>query len=150
MNNFEYFEKEVPQTLTRLTADTQPHWGSMDAWQMLDHLRKGVILSIENTEDEITTPDERLPLYKKFLMSDKPFGQNLPKPAAFDRVEALPGEMDEKKQQLLDELRRMKQYFKDNPGHVAIHPNFGRLNTEEWLQLHHKHFTHHFNQFGLL
>jgi hypothetical protein len=31
-----------------------------------------------------------------------------------------------------------------------LHPAFGDLNFTEWVQLHHKHVTHHLKQFGLI
>lgn len=150
MSNQEYFEKEVPLKLEQLQNDTMPVWGTMNVEQMLEHLRRGVVLSMENINDEITTPEDQIPLYKRFLMSDKSFGQNLPQPAAFDRVTPLQGNFEQKKWQLQEALQQMKQFFDKNPGHTAVHQSFGRLNVEEWWQLHRKHFTHHFNQFGLI
>tara|TARA_R110002096_G_scaffold226283_1_gene415605 strand:- start:322 stop:774 length:453 start_codon:yes stop_codon:yes gene_type:complete len=150
MNNADFFETVVPQKLGKLTADAKPIWGSMNVGQMVDHLRIGVVLSIENTDDIITTPEERLPAYKRFLMGDTPFTEGLPKPEAYNRVKAFEGSLEEMKNSLLDELKRMKLFFEENPDHTAVHPNFGHLNPEEWYQLHRKHFTHHFTQFGLL
>ncbi len=150
MTNKEFVTSVVPARLQELKADTEPKWGRMTLEQMLDHLRIGVVLSIENTEDEITTPPERLPLYKDYLMSDKPFKEGLPKPEAYNRVAPRTGNIEELKVNLLNELKRMENFFNENPDHTAIHPNFGELNIEEWYQLHKKHFAHHFTQFGLL
>lgn len=150
MNNAEFFDTLVPQKLAELSAEAKPAWGTMGVLEMLDHLRIGVALSIENTEDEITTPEEKLPSYKRFLMSDRPFAEGLPKPDAYNRVQPKVGDLATMKANLLGELERMKTYFNENPEHSAVHPSFGNLNPEEWYQLHRKHFTHHFTQFGLL
>ncbi len=150
MTNAYFLGTVVPQKLKELTAEARPAWGEMNVVQMVDHLRIGVVLSIENIEDVISTPEERLPAYKHYLMSDKPFTEGLPKPEAYNTVPSLQGDLEEVKTKLLDELGRMTSFFEENPKHTAIHPNFGNLNPEEWCQLHKKHFTHHFTQFGLL
>lgn len=146
----QFIEEEIPRLLAKLQPGTKPTWGVMSAEEMVDHLRIAVLLSIEDTDSEIVTPVERLPRYKEFLMSDKPFMPSAPKPESYNRIAALEGDMEVQKQGLLAELARMKLHFSNNPQHTAIHANFGQLNITEWYQLHKKHFTHHFTQFGLL
>tara|TARA_R110000850_G_scaffold141639_3_gene263504 strand:- start:191 stop:643 length:453 start_codon:yes stop_codon:yes gene_type:complete len=150
MTNSEFFDTIVPQKLELLTAKAQPKWGTMNVGEMLDHLRIGVVLSMENIDDQITTPEEKLPAFKRFLMSDRPFAEGLSKPDAYNKVAALAGDLNSLKTNLLNELSRMNSFFIQNPDHTAVHPSFGNLNPEEWYQLHRKHFTHHFTQFGLL
>lgn len=149
MTNREYFEKLFPEKIQELKEDTIPMWGSMTASDMLDHLRKGLVISMENTDDEITTPEERLPSYKAFLMSDRPFGQNLNAPAVFFSYPASEDNFEKRRQTLLETLKYTRQFMAENPDHRAIHPSFGQLNAEEWWQLHRKHFTHHLAQFGI-
>lgn len=150
MNNADFFDTVIPQKLRELKAEVKPFWGTMDVIQMLDHLRIGVVLSMENVDDEIITPEEKLPAFKRFLMGDRPFAEGLPKPNAYNKVQPKEGDMEAMKSNLLEELQKMKAFFKVNPNHLAVHPSFGNLNPEEWYQLHIKHFTHHFTQFGLL
>ncbi|MFI5186978.1 MAG: DUF1569 domain-containing protein [Chitinophagales bacterium] len=40
-------------------------------------------------------------------------------------------------------------FFLADPGIKTLHPAFGELNFEEWVQLHHKHVKHHLKQFGI-
>lgn len=150
MDRTQFIQEVVPSKLKLLSAGMQPLWGSMSASEMVDHLRRGVVLSIENTEDEITTPEDKLPIYKRFLMSDKPFAQGLNKPKAYDKVKAEEGDLEALKEKLLNTLERMQKHFEEHPDHIAIHPSFGPLNPEEWMQLHYKHFSHHFTQFELI
>jgi hypothetical protein len=41
-------------------------------------------------------------------------------------------------------------FFESNPHPTTIHPVFGPLSFDEWILLHYKHVTHHWNQFELL
>lgn len=144
-----YFMIDVPSMLKRLESDTQPQWGSMTAYEMLDHLRKGVDICVLQLPSEIITPQEMLPKYKDFLMSDKPFRPGSAKPAVFDEVAALEGDLEMLKVNLMKSLVNMMVHFEKYPDHRAVHAYFGELNTQEWLQMHYKHIQHHFTQFGL-
>ena len=150
MDYDKYFKDEVVPVLVKLRADTNPEWGTMNAEQMVEHLIAGVSISMEDAPRKITTPEDKLPVFKKFLMSDRPFGKDLPKPKEFDDYPAKNGDIDGKKAELLKRIEEMLQYFEKHPQHSSIHSSFGRLNVEEWKHLHKKHFTHHFLQFGLL
>lgn len=145
----DFLQNEVPEKLESLSANSKAQWGTMKAEEMLEHLRVALVLSVENVEDEIIVPNDKLEMYKRFLISDKPFGKDLPKPGSFDKIEAQPGALNEKKEQLLAAVHSTILYFNQNPNHKAIHPSFGKLNVAEWLHLHRKHFTHHLTQFGL-
>jgi hypothetical protein len=43
-----------------------------------------------------------------------------------------------------------EELFENNPDLKTLHPYYGLLNAEGWQKLNHKHFTHHFTQFGLI
>jgi hypothetical protein len=51
--------------------------------------------------------------------------------------------------EFVDEWLDFEQHF-ETEGQVETHPYYGSLNKELWLKLHSKHFTHHFEQFGLI
>lgn len=149
MNYDNFFLIDVPAMLKDLTPDSKPDWGLMDAGGMLSHLHRSVELSLENTDGEIRIPPEKIPAYKAFLMSEKPFSHNLQAPPEFNLKLPLTGDLENKKLGLMKILLEMLVFFKQNPEHTAVHPSFGRLNVEEWLHLHKKHFTHHLQQFHL-
>ncbi len=144
-----YLTEVVPQKLQQLKAEDKALWGSMTVPQMVDHLRRAVLFSFSPEKAEITTPAEKLPLYKRFLMSDKPFGENLPQPSGFNRVPAYPEELEPLKKELLRVIGEMLDFFDARPDFRSVHPSFGELSPQEWLHLHQKHFEHHFRQFGL-
>ncbi len=51
---------------------------------------------------------------------------------------------------LQTELNHFFEFFKDDHSKTTLHPAFGELNFNEWVQLHHKHAMHHLKQFGLI
>ena len=144
-----FFMIDVPVMLKKLDANTAPEWGSMTASEMLDHLRKGVDISVQKIPTEVVTPVEMLPKLRNFLLSDKPFSQGNKKPDVFDQIPSFEGDIEELKINLMRSLVTMLVHFEKNPEHTAVHANFGELNTDEWMHLHRKHIQHHFKQFGL-
>lgn len=144
-----FFRNQLPEALEQLQPETKPLWGSMNAQEMIHHLRLGIKMSLENQEGSISTPTEKLASYKRFLMSDRPFGKNLERPEFFDE----PVETDDLellKAGFLEDLERLLQYFRNHPQHTSVHDSFGILDAAEWTHLHYKHFRHHFIQFGLI
>ncbi len=145
----QFFKDAVPQALAGLSPDKSPKWGSMNAEEMLQHLRLGIKMSKENQQGKVSTPEAKLPAYKGFLMSNKNFGKNLDRPPYFEqKLDSL--EFGALKNQLLQELEQLLQFFKENPDHTSVHDSFGILNAAEWTHLHYKHFKHHLTQFGLI
>jgi len=58
--------------------------------------------------------------------------------------------MQESLTELETELNGFFGYFSEDPEKKTLHPVFGELNFAEWVQLHHKHVTHHLKQFGII
>lgn len=145
-----FFTQLVPIYLENLKEEQAPAWGSLSASGMLDHLRRALAFSIQSEKAEIVVSEDKLPAYKRFLMSDKPFSENLPQPKEFDRVASFTGDISQHKEEFMRQLNEVLTFFEDNPTFTSNHPSFGNLNREEWLHLHKKHITHHFRQFGLL
>jgi len=50
----------------------------------------------------------------------------------------------------MDNLKKFSIYYKENPEAEHMNFVFGKLNKEMWELMHKKHFTHHFEQFGLI
>ena len=145
----DFFTVTIPAALSKLRSDSRPEWGSMDAAALLNHLTRGLDMSLNNQDGEISVSADKLPGYRKFLMSDKPFGRNLRQPAYFESSK-YDGDFEELRRKLLGELKKTFDYLRSNQDHHAVHPSFGELNSTEWLQLHRKHFHHHLYQFNLI
>jgi oxepin-CoA hydrolase/3-oxo-5,6-dehydrosuberyl-CoA semialdehyde dehydrogenase len=123
-------------------------WGKMNSQQMIEHLSAFFKVSTGKILFPLTTPIEHLPKYKDFLNSDKEFRENTKAPVLPE--EPLPLRYPSM-QKALEELEKsVDDFFKDDHSKTTLHPAFGELNFDEWVQLHHKHVTHHLKQFRLM
>jgi hypothetical protein len=87
---------------------------------------------------------------KEFLLSDKSMAKNIEVPFA-KKDEVLRNEnLDLSIDELAENWIEFEDYYSENEGNENLHPYYGMLNSEQWLRLHAKHFTHHFEQFDLL
>jgi hypothetical protein len=87
------------------------------------------------------------------LLSENEFKENTKAPAAVLPEEPLPlryPNMQQAKDDLKISVDDFFEFFKNDPSKTTLHPAFGELNFDEWVQLHHKHVTHHLKQFGLI
>ena len=150
---FNFLKNKFLPLLKNLPADAKGKWGKMNGQQMVEHVSGFFAVSYEKLKFPLVTPVEHLPKYKEFLMSEKEFRENTKAP---DNV--LPDEppplrnasMDEAIKALEKSVHYFFTYFSENPDKKTLHPVFGELNFAEWVQLHHKHVTHHLKQFGLI
>lgn len=135
--------------LDKLTADTKPVWGSMSAQRMVEHLSDSIKISSGKFKQKLEIPEEKIPKMQEILASDKEMPKNFEVPFAKKdtplRHEELALAIDE----FLLEWIDFEEYYAENPSKMEIHPYYGSLNYEQWLRMHSKHFTHHFEQFGL-
>lgn len=142
----------VPLVST-LSAPTTPKWGKMNVQQMVEHVAAFFNVSSGKLYFELVTPEEHLPKFKEFLLSDKHFRENTKAPLTVLGEEPLPlcnATLEEAVKKLQISIDEFVAYFATGKEQVTIHPVFGPLNFEEWVLLHYKHVTHHARQFGLL
>ena len=140
-----------PLLVTKLDPDTQANWGKMNVQQMVEHVTGFFMVSTNQIQFPLVTPEEHLPKFKEFLLSDKQFRENTAAPV-------LPSEpMPVREKDLATAIQKMSasietffDFFKEDPAQKTLHPVFGLLNFEEWILLHFKHVSHHARQFGLL
>ena len=143
--------KTIPVYLEKLTAETKPTWGRMTPQHMLEHLGNTLVIVNSKKELPTVTPEDKLPAYRQFLMSDKPFSQNIPNQFIGDGLPPLRFEnLETAKTKLMAAIENFHKFFQENPEATPVHPFFGKLNYEEWKQFQRKHFRHHFTQFGLI
>lgn len=140
----------ILQTLEQLQPESRPLWGNFSAQQMMEHLCLGLKMSVGKISFPMEVPDEKSLRMKSFLFNDQPFAHNIPvgfvRPNEPVSQEELALAIDE----FIHEFLVFQEYFEINPNTRHAHPYFGSLNHEEWILLHRKHITHHFEQFGLL
>ncbi len=139
------------QLLHQLSAEKPALWGKMNAQQMVEHVNGFFLVSIDKLHFPLVTPEEHLPKFKEFLLSDKPFRENTKAPVLPE--EPFPVRESDLKvaiHQLDQTIQDFFDYYAADPEKTIMHPVFGWLNFEEWILLHYKHVTHHARQFGLL
>ena len=137
--------------INKLKGDEKAKWGKMNAQQMIEHVSAFFKVSTQKIQFPLTTPVEHLPKYKEFLLSEKEFKENTKAPVLPE--EPLPlrySNMQEALEKLKKSVDEFFEFFKTDPDKKTLHPAFGDLNFDEWVQLHHKHVTHHLKQFGLI
>ena len=139
--------------LEKLSPATAPAWGKMNAQQMVEHVSAFFKVSTEKIKFPLVTPEEHLPRYREFLLSDKPFRENTKAPADVLPDDPLPlhyPDLPAAIEKLNQEVEHFFKLFQSNGSLRTLHPVFGSLNFEEWVLLHYKHVQHHLRQFGLI
>lgn len=148
---FDFLTLQLIPLLSSLQPATSPKWGKMNAQQMTEHLADFFKVSFNQLNFPLITDPEHLPKYKAFLLSDKEFKENTKAPMLPEEPFPLRNpSMSEAINELKADIDSFVLYFKEKPDARTIHPVFGDLDFSEWVQLHHKHVTHHLKQFGLL
>ena len=122
----------------------------MNAQQMLEHVNDFYEVSTGKLQFALTTPEEHLPKYKEFLYSDKPFRENTKAPETVLGDKPLPMRTPSLEAAAAQLQNTVAEFFESKPRPTTIHPVFGPLSFDEWILLHYKHVTHHWNQFELL
>ncbi len=141
------------EKLEHLTEETKPLWGVMNAQEMVEHLTDFFNIATEKVKVELITPEEHLPRYMEFLMSEKAFKENTKAPVTLIGEKPLPlryASLEEAKKYLRTAVANFSVYFEENTERKTLHPVFGILNFNEWIRLHHKHVVHHLKQFSLM
>ena len=149
----EFINAAMFELMVKLQERSKGLWGKMNAQHMVEHLRDFFQVSIEQVRFGLVTPEEHLPKYMEFLLSEKQFRENTKAPSNILGEEPMPLRFDTLSD-AIEALRKtvvqFNEYFKNNPGKKTIHPVFDPLDFDEWVQLHYKHVQHHLRQFGLL
>jgi hypothetical protein len=123
----------------------------MNVLEMVEHLTIGLELSMSYKEYFIKTPEEQIPAFQRWLMTDKPFRPGSPMPKNFEDFQAPDGQdLDATKERFLEKLRLFKKTAEEDQNYWSVHESFGKLNAEQTRQLHFKHITHHLTQFGVI
>jgi hypothetical protein len=138
---------ELIKRINKLTSDTVPGWGKMNASQMLEHCTVSVKLALGEIKPEINEENLKLGrLVKGRLFETEVFTKELPTTKEF--IITDDGIFNENKNIFIDYINK----FSDSDKTIEIngmHPYFGVLTMEEWSKLIWKHTNHHLVQFGV-
>jgi oxepin-CoA hydrolase/3-oxo-5,6-dehydrosuberyl-CoA semialdehyde dehydrogenase len=136
--------------LDQLTPESAPKWGTMNAQQMVEHLTESLKMSSGKREFNSEIPDDRISKMHEFLASDKPMERNIDVPFAPKNATLVNEELALAIDAFLLEWIDFEEHFAERPNQTESHPYYGPLTYHQWLRLHSKHLTHHFEQFGLI
>jgi uncharacterized protein DUF1569 len=130
----------------RLTTDTRPGWGKMNAAAMMAHLNDSYRMCLGELPVKSKNLFLRYTPIRQLIIFALPFPKGAP--TAPELIARCDGAV------LEDEMRAQRQLF-DRIGSVKPrdtlqeHPAFGPLSYREYGALMAKHTEHHFRQFGL-
>ncbi|NUY80216.1 DUF1569 domain-containing protein [Flavobacterium sp. MAH-1] len=138
---------ELLERLSKITAQTVPNWGKMNASQMVTHCQK----PLDVAEGTLKLPHSFIgklfgKMVKKQFLSGKPISKNSPTAKEF----VIKGTPDFEKEKSVLEAQ-IRKFGEKGPDAVAnkTHPFFGTMTDDEWGKLHYVHLDHHFTQFGV-
>lgn len=145
--------EQMLQALNKLEATTQPKWGTMNAQRMVEHLTEMLIASAGNPIEgfnQLLIPEDKLPKMLAFLDSDDPMPREFKAPFAPEVYELKNEELELAIDELVDAWLNYEEYYETHPTATQLHPYYGMCDKTKWDRIHQKHFTHHFQQFGLV
>jgi hypothetical protein len=151
IDKVDFLKRRFVPLLGEIPSDTEPQWGKMSLQQMVEHFADSVRLASGKVQlTEMVTPEEMLPKYQAFLMSDKPFRENTVNPIL---PEAPPPVRNKTIEEALDELQKELDtffaVFEANHQERTRNPIYGDLDFTQNVQLLYKHALHHLRQFGV-
>jgi hypothetical protein len=140
--------EQVLLRAARLSENSKPTWGTMNAAEMLRHCSAALVATL-STPKEIkpTTLRQRI---KRFAMLNF-----IP---AFPKGARTPDVLDMKKNNMAvdnlpEELESFKHHviqFAQHPQPILVsHPYFGTMSNKQWGILTWMHLDHHLRQFGV-
>lgn len=143
---------ETIDRISKLTADTQPVFGSLTPQQMVEHLTMTIKASNGKIQATQRTSAEDGAKFKAgMIYTDMEFPMGIKTPTIPDGPPVyVNANIATAIEALKAELQDFEAYYANNPDASPVHARLGVLNHKEWLTFHGKHFTHHFKQFELV
>ncbi len=136
--------------LSKLEETQKPVWGSMSAQRMVEHLTDAVRISNGKLILDLEIPEEKIEKMQLFLASETPMAKGIVVSFASKDTPLRHSEIELAIDELTEEWCDFEELFESDELTKTQHPFYGDLNFEQWKRLHSKHFTHHFEQFGLI
>lgn len=150
--NFNF--NEIKKTVNRLSENTPAKFGKMSPQMMLEHLEEVLRNAMGKLEPQNF---EQIPEDKLEKLQDWLYGEEKIKPGAHypllkegKEIELRHKNFELAKTEFLEALKEFQIYYRENAAAINFHPRFGHLNKEMMELFQRKHFTHHFEQFGLI
>lgn len=130
-----------------LTPESNPHWGKMNATQMLAHCNVPYEM-IYDTKHPKPNPFMQLILkllVKKTVTGELPYKKNNPTAPQFIIKDERDFELE--KNRLIKYINKTRELGENHFDKKKSH-SFGLLSKNEWNNMLYKHLDHHLTQFG--
>ncbi|MDQ2666778.1 MAG: DUF1569 domain-containing protein [Gemmatimonadota bacterium] len=133
------------ERVRRLTPDTVPRWGKMNAAQMVAHLTNAMRMATGELPVRGKRHPARLFPLKQLLIYVLPLPKNLP--TATELIDRAPEPFTGE----IEAFRAAVEDFGSRPRNFAWpdHPLFGAMSRRDWGALAYRHCDHHLRQFGV-
>lgn len=140
----EHARNAILSRFDRVTAESRPVWGKMNAEKMLMHL----VASMRMAVGELSVKSKNLPIRYPPLRQLFVYWLPWPKgsPTAPELLASDPATVDESKRELVRLLKAFSE-LGSRPDWPQ-HPAFGNLGRKGWGVLTWRHCDHHLRQFG--
>ena len=146
----QFLKKEAIPLFKKISADTKPVWGVMNAQQMVEHFSETTRYANGKTKLPLFTDPDYLPKLRSFMLSEKPFRENTKNPMLGEIPPATKHtSLQDAIAELETEMNDFLKAFEANENLITQNPIFGELNYEQNVHLVHKHALHHLKQFGI-
>jgi len=140
---------EFRARIESLTANAPRKFGSMDAHQMLRHMRN----VHETALEEVSYPDHYIPVVSKAILF---LSTRVMKTWPHGKIKApdfwtpqVDGSFDEEREKLIACVERFLDRLDAQPDKIVRNPFFGNMSLRAWSLLNGIHFHHHLRQFGV-
>jgi hypothetical protein len=143
------FVSEIVDRLNTIAPDATPAWGKMKPEDLPTHLAGLLLYSMGRSEpvQDRSNWVQRNVLKRLVLSGIMPIPKNIQIPESMVHNLTPPTRYDvESLHALLDEYLN---YVLSGGGDPIPHPFLGPFSTDDWANLHYRHFEHHFKQFGV-
>lgn len=138
---------EIIKRINKLTPETKPLWGKMNAAQMLAHCNVTYEMIYENIHPK---PGAFFKIILKTLVKSKVVGET-PYPhssrTAPQFIITDTKDFEKEKQRLINYINRTQELGEKHFDNKESN-SFGALNKTEWNNMLYKHLNHHLSQFG--
>ncbi|AZI67324.1 phenylacetic acid degradation bifunctional protein PaaZ [Kaistella daneshvariae] len=146
--------RSTQKMLNGLTENSERKFGMMSPQLMVEHLEEVLRNGFGSLQasDFPEIPADKLELLQDWIYTDQKIrpGAQYPLLKEGEEPQLRYKNLTEAKEKLLETLKEFLIYYRENPQAEHFHPRFGMLNKEMMELFHRKHFTHHFEQFGLI
>ena len=135
--------------LEKLTAESKPQWGTLDATALMAHLTRSFEISLgQHPVKDASNMLTRSWIFHKVMIEWLPWPKGqIKSPDYF--TPAPKEDFETERARLFAKMEEFVTYAQKRPMRVGVSPIFGPMPLKYWRKLHGIHMEHHCRQFGI-